>query len=116
MNSAHLNAAQWHPVCRLDDLVANSGVVAWLDAQPAALFWLPDQEPAIYALAHYDPLGKAEVLAHGLVCESQGEWSVASPLYKQRYRLTDGQCLEEESIKVRTWPVRLVGAEVEVYY
>lgn len=116
MNTAGLNTAQWHPVCRLDDLVANSGVVAWLDAQPVALFWLPDQEPCVYALAHYDPLGKAEVLAHGLVCESQGEWSVASPLYKQHYRLSDGQCLEEEGVKVRTWPVRLVGKEVEVYY
>jgi NAD(P)H-dependent nitrite reductase small subunit len=116
MNRAHQEAAQWHPVCSLDDLVPDSGVVALLDTQPVALFWLPEQEPQVYALAHYDPLGRAEVLAHGLICESEGEWSVASPLYKQHYRLQDGCCLEDEKVSVRTWPVRLVAGKVEAYY
>jgi len=116
MNKAHQDTAQWHPVCSLEDLVPGSGVVAWLDAQPVALFWLPEQEPQVYALSHYDPLGKAEVLAHGLICESDGEWSVASPLYKQRYRLKDGSCVEDVSVSVRTWPVRLVAGKLEAYY
>ncbi|WP_404415189.1 nitrite reductase small subunit NirD [Vreelandella aquamarina] len=116
MNIAQMNGTQWHPICHLEDLVANSGVVVWLDAQPVALFWLPDQEPSLYALAHYDPLAKAEVLAHGLICESQGEWSVASPLYKQHYRLSDGQCLEDTSVKVCTWPVRIINKGIEIHY
>lgn len=116
MNVAQRNTAQWHPVCHLDDLVANSGIVVWLSTQPAALFWLPDQAPSVYVLAHYDPIAKAEVLAHGLVCESQGEWSVASPLYKQHYRLSDGQCLENAGIKVSTWPVRIINKGIEIHY
>ena len=64
---------------------------AWtIGPKGIALFYLPDQHPAIYALGHLDPVTQAPVIAHGLIGESQGEFYVASPLYKQQYRLRDG--------------------------
>lgn len=113
--------ARWHKVCKIDDLVAESGVAVLIhpaigSAQSVALFWLPELQPEVYALAHLDPLSGVEVLAHGLLCESGGDWSVASPLYKHHYRLTDGVCLEQPGIKAQTWPVKLDGQEVCLFY
>lgn len=122
MNEAKaLLQTAWHPVCTLDDLVPCSGVAVLihpegLPSQAVALFWVPGADPELAALAHLEPISGAEVLAHGLLCESQGHWSVASPLYKQHYRLTDGACLEQPGVKVQTWPVRLEGKQVLLHY
>ena len=32
---------------------------------------------------------------------------MASPLYKQRYALMDGRCLDDPALSVACWPVRL---------
>lgn len=115
MNISNPIHADWQIICSIDDLVPGSGVAVWLNGCSAALFWLPDQEPGLYVLAHHDPLSGAEVLAHGLLCESGGVWSVASPLYKHHYRLTDGVCLEQPDITLQTWPVRLEDQQVQIF-
>lgn len=43
-----------------------------------------------------------------------GAPTVASPLYKQRFDLRTGRCLDDETINVRTWPVRITGDHIEV--
>ena len=114
MNAAMLNEVKWQPVCSVDDLVAGSGVAVLLGQQPVALFWLPELEPGLFALAHRDPFSGAEVLAHGLICDINGELTVASPLYKQHFRLTDGVCLEDAGVSVACWPVRINGDQIEI--
>jgi nitrite reductase (NADH) small subunit len=104
----------WQDLCALNDLVPGSGVAAKLGDEAVALFWPKADQPQVYALAHRDPFSRAEVLAWGLLCEKQGEWSVASPLYKQHFRLRDGVCLEQPELALRTWPVRVKGDRVEV--
>jgi nitrite reductase (NADH) small subunit len=39
---------------------------------------------------------------------------VASPLYKQHYCFSDGRCMEEPGQRLRTWPVRMNGEQVEI--
>ncbi|EWH01831.1 hypothetical protein Q427_11975 [Halomonas sp. BC04] len=34
------------------------------------------------------------------------------PIYKQHFRLEDGQCLEDDSVQLRTWKVSFKGDEV----
>ena len=114
MNSAMSLDADWIPVCHLDDLVASAGVAVICKGQPVAIFWLPGQQPEYYALSHTDPFSGADVLAHGILCETDGVWSVASPLYKQHFRLDDGVCLEEPQVSVACWPVRVQAGQVEV--
>src|SRR3990167_2931830 len=36
-------SVQWRALCNRADLVANSGVVAWVDGAQVALFYLPDE-------------------------------------------------------------------------
>ena len=105
----------WHTVCEQQDLVSNSGVVVWLDGAQVALFYLPDAEGrSLYAIDNHDPQSGANVIGRGLVGSIKGDLVVASPIYKQHFRLEDGSCLEYPQQRLRVWPVRLNGGVVEV--
>jgi len=105
---------KWQTVCRLDDLVANSGVCALVDGQQVAIFYLPGTQPQVFALANRDPIGKANVMSRGIVGDLQGRIVVASPLYKQHYDLATGVCLEDEQVHLDTYTVQLQGDDVLV--
>lgn len=103
-------------LCSKTDLIAFSGVAAWLETsqgpKPIALFYLPGHKSELCAIDHHDPFSNANVIAHGIVGDIKGAAVVASPLYKQHFRLEDGQCVEDESVKLRTWKVSFKGADV----
>jgi len=105
-------------ICKRQDLVVNSGVCALLDnkgiEQQVALFFLPKTEKKIYAIGNWDPLGNANVLSRGIVGDINNELVVASPLYKQHFSLETGVCLEDESVKVPVFNVRLVDDDVVI--
>lgn len=102
----------WQPLCKTRDLVEGSGVCTLVGATQVALFYLPEEEGVIFALNNRDPIGGANVLSRGLVSEIGGRMTVASPLYKQHFDLSSGECLEEEEVKVETYAVRLDGDNV----
>lgn len=105
----------WQTVCEHQDLVSHSGVVVWLDGAQVALFYLPGAEGrTLYAIDNHDPQSGANVIGRGLVGNIKGEMVVASPIYKQHFRLEDGSCLEYPQQRLRVWPVRLNGGVVEV--
>lgn len=107
-------ATGWRAVCRRADLVANSGVVAWVDGTQVALFYLPQDDDAVYAIDNRDPESGANVIGRGIVGHLGGELVVASPLYKQHFRLADGGCVEHPAQRLRVWPARLAGDAVEI--
>jgi nitrite reductase (NADH) small subunit len=106
----------WQTLCTRADLVPYSGVAAWVETPegPAqvAVFYLPGHAQELYALDHRDPFSGANVIARGIVGDIKGQPVVASPLYKQHFRLEDGQCLEEDSVALRTWKVSFKGDEI----
>ena len=107
---------QWRALCSRADLVANSGVVAWVDGAQVALFYLPDETSGkqLYAVDNRDPKSGANVIGRGIIGSLAGDLVIAAPLYKQHYRLEDGSCLEYPEQQLRTWPVRLQGDRVEI--
>lgn len=107
---------QWHALCGREDLVANSGVVAWVEGAQVALFYLPDAANGaqLYAVDNRDPQSGANVIGRGIIGSLAGDLVIAAPLYKQHYRLQDGSCLEYPEQQLRTWPVRLQGDRVEI--
>jgi nitrite reductase (NADH) small subunit len=110
----NLNAA-WHTVCSREDLVTNSGVVVWLDGAQVALFYLPDAEDGqLYAVDNRDPQSGVNVIGRGLIGSIKGDLVIASPLYKQHFRLKDGSCLEYPEQRLRVWPVRFEGQDVQL--
>jgi len=94
-------------VCDKSDLIANSGVCALVDGEQIALFYLPETNKQIYAVSNWDPIGQANVLSRGIVGDLNGQVVVASPLYKQHFSLDTGDCLEDESARVKVYPVEL---------
>jgi len=113
---ATMGGNDWREVCGERDLVAESGVVALLDGRQIALFYLPQQaDRPLYALDNRDPKSSANVIGRGIVGQLGGELVIASPLYKQHFRLEDGSCVEYPDQRLRAWPVRLRDGRVEVF-
>lgn len=111
----HDAAHDWRELCQRQDLVADSGVVAWHEGTQVALFHLPDAgEKTLFAIENRDPRSGANVIGRGIVGCLKGELVIASPLYKQHFRLEDGSCLEYPEQRLRVWPVRLNGDRVEI--
>ncbi len=71
-------------------------------------------EDPVYALGNYDPFSKANVLSRGIIGDRQGIVKVASPIYKQNFNLATGECLDNDEVKVPTYPVRVVSGRVEI--
>ncbi|MFT7403277.1 nitrite reductase small subunit NirD [Zhongshania sp.] len=101
----------WTTVCRLDDIIPNTGVAALIDQTQVAIFRVGD---AVYALANKDPFSNANVLSRGIICSIQGTLAVASPIYKQHFSLTAGQCLEDDSVSIDCYEVRTEDGTVQV--
>ncbi|MDI1229747.1 MAG: nitrite reductase small subunit NirD [Methylobacter sp.] len=105
--------AKWIEVCSIDDLQPDSGVCALLDGEQVAIFYLSEAE-SIYAVGNYDPFGKANVLSRGLIGDINGQPVVASPLYKQHFNLQTGVCLEDETVQIPVYPIRIENGSVKV--
>ncbi|HCF29931.1 MAG TPA: nitrite reductase (NAD(P)H) small subunit, partial [Cyanobacteria bacterium UBA11049] len=68
----------------------------------------------VFAISNYDPFSKAFVLARGIVGDRNKIPKVASPIYKQNFNLLTGQCLDDETVSVPTYEVRVVEDRVQV--
>lgn len=103
----------WTDICAFEDLVENSGICALLNGRQVAVFLLELQgEPQIYAVGNYDPIGGANVLSRGMVGSIGEQIVVASPLYKQHFDLTTGQCLEQPEVVIPVYGVKLQQGRV----
>ncbi|WP_312663305.1 nitrite reductase small subunit NirD [Pantoea sp. CTOTU49201] len=105
--------SQWHSVCELSQILPATGVCALINGQQIAIF-RPHDDEQLYALSNIDPFAQASVLSRGLIAEHQQALWVASPLKKQRFRLSDGLCLEDEARSVASYPVRVSDGKVEI--
>lgn len=110
------SATAWRAVCGHRDLVPNSGVVALVGTTQVALFQVigADGVTQLFAVDNRDPVSGANVIGRGIIGNLAGDLVIASPLYKQHYRLEDGTCLEDATLHLRTWAVRLEGDVVEI--
>jgi len=113
----------WLDVCAHDELDPDRGSAVLIGGQQVALFRLapvPFFDTAspvareLYAVGNRDPFCGANVLARGIVGSIGATVYVASPMYKQRFDLRTGQCLDDEGVVIPVWPVRAVDGRVEL--
>lgn len=100
------------PVCRLEDIEVEGGVVALVGGEAVAIFRTYDDE--VFALANWDPFSHACVLSRGIVGTRGGAAYVASPIYKQGFDLRTGQCLDDEAVRIPTYDVTIADGQVLV--
>lgn len=103
---------KWIEVCKLDDIVADTGVCALVDEKQVALFKTKSGD--LFAIDNYDPFSKANVLSRGIVGSIGDKLVVASPIYKQHFCLETGVCLEDESVRLNIYQVKAANDAVEV--
>lgn len=102
----------WIPVCAIDRLVPDRGVAAMVDGRQVAIFLLGTGD--LFAVDNLDPFSGAAVMSRGLVGDIDGAPTVASPVYKQRFDLRSGRCVDDEAVALEPWSVRKGGGVVEV--
>ena len=102
---------QWQTVCDAKALSPSIGVRALLGGEQVAIFKV---QGTCYAISAIDPFTQAAVLARGIVGDVAGKVVVASPIYKQHFVLGTGECIEDENVRVATYPVREVNGQIEL--
>ncbi len=106
--------SQWITVCPVNDILPATGVCALIGDRAGGDFPPLRHDEQVFAISNIDPFFEASVLSRGLIAEHQGELWVASPLKKQRFRLSDGHCLEDDSRSVASFTSRVVDGIVQV--
>ena len=100
------------PVCPVERLIPDRGAAALVAGHPVAVFLLATGDLA--AIDNVDPISGASVLSRGIVGDVDGSPTVASPLYKQRFDLRTGRCLDRDDTALAVHEVRVVDGVVEV--
>src|SRR3989442_4868705 len=85
-----------HKICRLDDIVPNTGVCALVGREQVALFRLDDDR--VYAVRNHDPFSGANVISRGILGDIKDELVVASAVYKQQFSLVTCRSIEERLV------------------
>ena len=104
--------APFADVCALEQITRGTGVCALVDGQQIAIVRTADG--AVFAIGNFDPFSKANVLSRGIVGDRGGVPKIASPLYKQGFDLTTGACLDDPSVSVPAYDVKLDRGRVLV--
>ncbi|WP_438012485.1 nitrite reductase small subunit NirD [Psychrobacter raelei] len=112
-------------ICTLNDIIPEGGVCALIEGKQVAIFRTKDNQ--LFAIDNLDPFSNANVLSRGLIGGTvvkteleDGSVSedeviyIASPIYKQRFDLATGQCLDDETVKLDSYEVSLEGDQVMV--
>ena len=105
--------AEWIDVCDIDVIPPFSGVAALVCGEQIAIFRI-GSDKEIYAVSNYDPFSQTYVMSRGIVGDRNGVLKVASPIYKQSFNLMTGDCLDDPSRWLLTFPARVVDNIVQV--
>ena len=109
---AALAAEAWVDVVALDELTPGRGVAALVGGRQVAIFVVASGE--LFAVDNHDPFSETYVLSRGLVGDRDGVPKVASPMYKQSFDLRTGRCLDDDSVRIPVYPVRVESGRVQV--
>ena len=107
---------QWFDICELADILPSMGRCALFNDKQIAIFRVLNSGGTedFYAIDNYCPFSHANTLSRGITGNLSGKTVIASPLYKQHFDLTTGICLEDDNVKVKTYPVRLNGSTIQL--
>ena len=104
---------EWTSVCTVNDIIVGTGVAALVQGHQVAIF-RPTADGPLYALSNFDPFSHAFVIARGILGDKGGVLKVASPIYKQNFSLKTGECLDDPSVVLECYPVRVSGDRVYI--
>ncbi|MGI0117504.1 nitrite reductase small subunit NirD [Zooshikella sp. RANM57] len=104
---------KWDYLCDLNDIPQDSGICVFYQNQQIALFYI-SRINKVYAVSNYDPIGKANVISRGIIGSIDEQLVVASPLFKQHFNLTTGECIENPDVCLKIYNVRVFDDLVKI--
>lgn len=104
---------QWKDICKIDDILPETGVCALLGDEQVAIF-RPYHSDQVFAISNIDPFFESSVLSRGLIAEHQWRAVGRQPAEKQRFRLSDGLCMEDEQFSVKHYEARVKDGVVQL--
>ncbi|MGQ0623610.1 MAG: nitrite reductase small subunit NirD [Sporichthyaceae bacterium] len=99
-------------VIAADLLDIDVGVPALVGDDAVAVFRTHDG--TVFAVSNNDPSTGASVIARGIVGSRGDIPTVASPLYKHVFDLRTGRCLDDESLTLKQYQIRVRDGVVQV--
>lgn len=103
----------WTPVIAKEKLTPDAGVCALVNGKQVAIFF-DRKTDQLFAVDNYCPASQANVLSRGLITSVKEVLTVSSPLYKEHFSLTTGECLEDDALSVPVYAIRVTDGVVEV--
>lgn len=105
--------SNWNTICKESDIAPGVGICALHQGQQVAIFKSQDGNK-LYAVSNFDPVGEANVMSRGLTGSAGDAYYVASPLYKERYNLATGECLDNAELSLKTFEVRADNGAIQL--
>ena len=103
---------KWHEICPIDYVVPGTGVAALVQGEQIAI--IRTNDGLFAALSNFDPFSEAFVIARGIVGDRGGVPKIASPIYKQSFSLETGECLDDPSVRLAVYPIRVLAGKIQV--
>lgn len=103
----------WKNICAVADITVDTGVCALFENEQVAIFRSKTNDD-VYAISNFDPFSETNILSRGLIGSAGEKLFVASPLYKQRFNLKNGVCLDDEAVAIKTYSVRVDSGQVQL--
>ena len=102
----------WTPICEVDKLPLDRGVTALVRGHAVAVFATPEGD--VYAIGNHDPYSRVSTLGRGIRGTRGDIPFVASTTARQAFDLRTGRCLDDASVSVPSYAVRVVDGVVHV--
>lgn len=78
--------SQWKDICKIDDILPETGVCALLGDEQVAIF-RPYHSDQVFAISNIDPFFESSVLSRGLIAEHQWRAVGRQPAEKTAFSL-----------------------------
>ena len=102
----------WTPICEVGALPVQRGVTALVRGQAIAIFRTGSGE--VYAIGNHDPFSRTGTLGRGIVGVRGHVPFVFSSQGRRAFDLRSGRCLDDASVTVPSYAVRIVQGLVTV--
>jgi nitrite reductase (NADH) small subunit len=103
----------WHLACHVDAIPADGGGCALIAGKQIAIFNFA-RRGEWYATDNECPHRQQMAVSRGMIGSQEGEPKVACPFHKKTFSLQSGQCLNDESYQINTFPVMVKENQVYV--
>jgi nitrite reductase (NADH) large subunit len=106
------DSPEWTPVIDSTALTIDRSVAVRVDEQSVAV--LRTSTGVLAAVGNTDPFSGADVMSRGLVGNVAGRTTLASPMYKQRFDVETGECLDDPGTSLPVFGVREIDGRIEI--